>query len=77
MQLIILGHSQNFTDTIWIYLGHNQNFTDTIWIVGPLGQAISKLKKKAHCALRQTQLWTQHNVEQNAGRHERRQTKRH
>jgi hypothetical protein len=37
VQLIILGHSQNFRDTIWILFGkHIQNFTNTIWIVGPL-----------------------------------------
>jgi hypothetical protein len=27
-------------------LGHSQNFTDTIWIVGPLGQAIREEKYK-------------------------------
>jgi hypothetical protein len=36
LKLIILGHSQNFLDTV---LGLSQNFTDTVWIVGPHGQA--------------------------------------
>ncbi len=29
-------------------MGHSQNFTDTVWIVGPLGQAIDQLNSNPY-----------------------------